>query len=97
MKYTLTWVEQLKNRDGIPFPIYDLTISPDGNFLMVAGDNKIFVYDIVQGTLLHTLKGHKELVLCLSFSHDAKRFASGSVDKQVIIWTNKMEGILKYS
>ena len=97
MKYTLTWVEQLKNRDGMPFSIYDIVISPDGNFLMLAGDNKIFVYDVANGKLLHTLKGHKETVLCLSFSHDSKRFASGSSDKQVIIWTNKMEAILKYS
>ena|SRR6218665_2050378 len=97
MKYTLLWSEQLKNRDGVPFSIYDLVISPDGNFIMFAGDNKVFVYDLINGTLLHTLKGHKESVLCLSFSHDGKRFASGSADKQVIIWTNKMEAILKYS
>ena len=77
--------------------IFDLAFSPDGNCLMVAADNKIYVYDITDGSLIQTLKGHKDTVLCLSFAHDGKRFASGSADKQVIIWTAKMEGILKYS
>lgn len=77
--------------------IYDLAFSPDGALLMVAADNKIYVYDITDGSLIQTLKGHKETVLCLAYAHDGKRFASGSADKQVIIWTNKMEGILKFS
>lgn len=98
MKYTQTWVDQLKNREGSGgYPIYDLILSPDGNFLLLGNDNKIYVYDAYRGTLLHTLKGHREMVLCLSYSHDGKRFVSGSSDKQVIIWTNKMEAILKYS
>ena len=33
----------------------------------------------------------------MTYSQDGKRFASGSADKCVIIWTNKLEGILKYS
>lgn len=79
------------------FSIYDLAFSSDGHFLMVAADNKIYVYNISDGTLVQTLKGHKDTVLCLSYAHDGKRFASGSADKQVIIWTSKMEGILKFS
>ncbi len=41
--------------------------------------------------------GHKDTVVCVCYARDGKRFASGSVDKHVIIWTSKLEGILKYS
>lgn len=86
------------NKLNIFLSIYDLAFSSDGHFLMVAADNKIYVYNISDGgTLVQTLKGHKDTVLCLSYAHDGKRFASGSADKQVIIWTSKMEGILKFS
>ena len=43
------------------------------------------------------LPGHKDTVVCVCYARDGKRFASGSVDKHVIIWTSKLEGILKYS
>lgn len=79
------------------FSIYDLAFSADNNSLLVAADNKVYVYDISDGTLVQTLKGHKDTVLSIAISHDGKRFATGSSDKQVIIWTSKMEGILKYS
>jgi len=36
-------------------------------------------------------------VYCVAYAKDGKRFASGGADKCVIIWTNKLEGILKYS
>ena len=41
--------------------------------------------------------GHKDTVYCVAYAKDGKRFASGSADKSVIIWTNKLEGILKYT
>ena len=33
----------------------------------------------------------------LRYSKHGKKFASGGADKQVIIWTHKAEGILKYN
>lgn len=41
--------------------------------------------------------GHKDTVYCVCYAKDGKRFASGSADKTVIIWTSKLEGVLKYS
>lgn len=70
---------------------------PDGSQLIVAAGNKLYVYSALDGNLLQTLKGHKENVLCLSYSRDGRRFASGSADKQVIIWTSMLEGMLKFS
>lgn len=34
---------------------------------------------------------------CVTYSKDGKRFASGGADNNVIIWTSKGEGILKYN
>ncbi|NXM73887.1 IF122 protein, partial [Serilophus lunatus] len=55
------------------------------------------VYDTSDGTLIQPLKGHKDTVYCVAYARDGKRFASGSADKSVIIWTSKLEGILKYT
>lgn len=79
------------------FNVYDLAFSPDEDQLVVAAGSRVYVYKASDGSICQTLKGHKESVLCLAYSRDGKRFASGSADKQVIIWTSKLEGILKYS
>lgn len=41
--------------------------------------------------------GHKDTVYCVCYAKDGKKFASGSADKSVIVWTSKLDGILKYS
>lgn len=63
----------------------------------MTAENRIRVYDTATGTLVQSLKGHKDVVFAITFAYDGKRFASSSADKQVIIWNNKMEAILKYS
>uniref|UniRef100_A0A0N4UQ01 Intraflagellar transport protein 122 homolog n=1 Tax=Dracunculus medinensis TaxID=318479 RepID=A0A0N4UQ01_DRAME len=73
-----------------------LAFKPDGSELLVAADTKIFIYDGNDGTLLQSLKGHKDLVYAVTFSHSGERFASGSADCTVIIWTEQHEGTLKY-
>lgn len=63
---------------------------------MAAGD-KVLVYEPTDGSLLETLKAHKDTVFCVAYARDGKKFASGSLDKCVIIWTQALEGLLKYS
>uniref|UniRef100_A0A8C9NUT7 Intraflagellar transport protein 122 homolog n=1 Tax=Serinus canaria TaxID=9135 RepID=A0A8C9NUT7_SERCA len=70
---------------------------PDGTQLIIAAGNRLLVYDTSDGTLIQPLKGHKDTVYCVAYAKDGKRFASGSADKSVIIWTSKLEGILKYT
>lgn len=54
------------------------------------------MYSTLDGSLIQPLKGHKDTVYCVCYAKDGRRFASGSADKCVIIWTHKLEGILKY-
>jgi hypothetical protein len=39
----------------------------------------------------------QDVVYCVAYSSNGKRFASGGADKTVIIWTSDAEGILKYT
>uniref|UniRef100_A0A914RFV7 Intraflagellar transport protein 122 homolog n=1 Tax=Parascaris equorum TaxID=6256 RepID=A0A914RFV7_PAREQ len=77
--------------------VYDLAFKPDGSELLVAADTKVLIYDGSDGTLLQSLKGHKDLVYAVAFSYNGERFASGSADRSVIIWTEQHEGTLKYT
>jgi intraflagellar transport protein 122 len=77
--------------------IYSICFHPEGLQLVVGAGDKVLIYDPSDGTLKNTLKGHKDKVYAVAYSLDGKKFASGSADKTVIVWTNKMEGLLKYS
>nr|XP_035129701.1 intraflagellar transport protein 122 homolog isoform X8 [Callithrix jacchus] len=91
MRAVLTW------RDKAEHCINDIAFKPDGTQLILAAGNRLLVYDTSDGTLLQPLKGHKDTVYCVAYAKDGKRFASGSADKSIIIWTSKLEGILKYT
>lgn len=54
------------------------------------------MYQVSDGKLLHSLKGHKEPVTVVTALANGG-LASGSADKTVIIWSPKFEGVLKYS
>lgn len=74
-----------------------MCFNPDGSQLVVASGNRVLVYDTTDGSLIQPLKGHKDTVYCLSYARNGQKFASGSADKTVIIWSNKLEGLLKYN
>lgn len=97
MKTDQTWLDRIPERDGIKSYIYDLCFKPDGSQLVIAVGNRVLVYDANDGDLVHSLKGHRDIVYAVAYSKDGKRFASGGADKQIIIWKSNCEGILKYS
>ena len=97
MRTTLTWSDKLPERDDTRQVCYDVAFNPEGTQLIAGVGTRVLVYDVMDGDLLHSLKGHKDSVYCVAYAKDGKRFASGSADKNVIIWNSKAEGILRYS
>ncbi|XP_023027775.2 intraflagellar transport protein Oseg1 isoform X1 [Leptinotarsa decemlineata] len=91
------WVDKIQDSDKLGQSIYDLCFNPDGTQLIVAGGNHVLVYNTTDGSLIQLLKGHKDKVHTISYAKNGEKFASGSADKTVIIWSNKLEGLLKYS
>ncbi|XP_052746621.1 intraflagellar transport protein 122 homolog [Bicyclus anynana] len=98
MRTVPKWVNKIHEADKIEFSsVHTICFSPDGTQLIVGAGEKVMVYDPRDGALLQLLQAHKGPVYTVAYCMDGKKFASGSADKNVIIWTSKMEGILKYS
>uniref|UniRef100_A0A674MN24 Intraflagellar transport protein 122 homolog n=1 Tax=Takifugu rubripes TaxID=31033 RepID=A0A674MN24_TAKRU len=70
---------------------------PDGSQVVIAAGKRVLVYDTADGSVIQPLSGHSAIVYCVDYAKDGKQFASGSADKSVIIWTSKLQGILRYT
>ena len=97
MRTQPVWTDQIPDRDGAKVCVYDITFKPDGTQLVAAVGSRVLVYDAATGNLEHSLKGHKDTLYCVAYAKDGKRFASGGADKNVIIWSSRAEGILKFA
>jgi intraflagellar transport protein 122 len=97
MKVNALWIEKVKDRDKQEQPIYGVCFNPDGTQLVVATGNRVLVYETSDGSLVQTLKAHKDTVYCVAFSRDGQRLASGGADRFVVIWNNSFEGLVKYT
>ncbi|TGO82071.1 hypothetical protein BPOR_0929g00030 [Botrytis porri] len=65
--------------------------SPRSSSRMVtgSGDNTARIWDCDTGTPVHTLKGHTDWVMAVSWSPDESRIATGSMDNTVRMWDPK--------
>ncbi|MCZ8244080.1 MAG: hypothetical protein O9323_20595 [Microcystis sp. LE19-131.1A] len=67
--------------------VKSINISPDGNTLASADDNKtIKLWNLKTGKKITTLTGHTYYVKSVSFSPDGKILASGSSDNTIKLW-----------
>ena len=64
---------------------FNLTFSPDGRTLVSFG-KEIFVSNVATGQRIELLEGHAGYVTSLAFSPNGKWLASGSEDRNVILW-----------
>ncbi len=75
---------------GPIYPLCTTALSPDGKCIASVptnwGKTTINIWNIITGDKIVTLRGHKALVTCLSFSPDKKWLASGSADKTIKVW-----------
>jgi WD40 repeat protein len=64
-----------------------VAFSPDG-LRMVAGssDGRIFEYDLADGSLMRTLRGHSGRILALAYAADGRALVSGSADGSARWW-----------
>ncbi|MBX3050310.1 MAG: hypothetical protein KF753_02480 [Caldilineaceae bacterium] len=65
-----------------------IAISPDSQFLAVGTDDKaIGIWRLADGQQVHTLQGHRSLVISLDFSPDSRQLvSSSSLDAAVVLW-----------
>ena len=96
MRTQARWTERMPESEGVRPPVTDLCFNPGGDQVVCAAGTRVYVYSASNGSLLHSLKGHKDTVYCVAYSADGKRFSSGGADRTVIIWTSRGDGILKY-
>ncbi|ODQ77569.1 hypothetical protein BABINDRAFT_95805 [Babjeviella inositovora NRRL Y-12698] len=57
-----------------------------GKMVTGAGDSTARIWDCLTSTPMHTLSGHTNWVLCVSWSPDGSVIATGSMDNTVRLW-----------
>jgi WD40 repeat protein len=78
---------KLTGRIKQPCGVSYMDLSPDNKLIATGGfDSKIRIYRVEDGSLLHTLSGHKGSVWTVAFSADGKRVASSGDDAVIRIW-----------
>lgn len=64
---------------------------PSGNYLISSSDDSTSkLYDLVEGRVLFTLKGHEGPVTCSRFTSDGKIYASVGNDALVNLWNTNL-------
>jgi len=94
--------EVLRTLENYPGSAESITFSPNGTMLSVHSSSnsvkdKVFIWDLTTGDLLHIFEGHKEYyqITATAWSPDGSRIATGSTDKTVAVWDVKTGELLQ--
>jgi WD40 repeat protein len=63
-----------------------VAFAPDGRTLAVGVEQAVQLWDVASASRLTSLAGHEGKVICLAYSSDGTRLASGSWDRTVRLW-----------
>jgi WD40 repeat protein len=67
--------------------VCEADFSPDGKTVVSVGeDGTVQLWDVQQGRLLKTLKGHEEMTQAIAFSRSGKLLVSSGKDKALRVW-----------
>ena len=67
--------------------VTSVSISPDGTMVAAGSlDSIIRIWEVTSGTLLDSLRGHRDSVYSVAFTPDGKGLVSGSLDKSLKLW-----------
>jgi intraflagellar transport protein 122 len=86
MRCNEIWADRLLDRDGVPQPVYSVSWLPDGTCLAAAVGSQILIYSSSNGTLVETLRVHRDVVYTIATSTVGSHLISGGADKTVVIW-----------
>jgi U3 small nucleolar RNA-associated protein 12 len=59
-----------------------------GRCLCRYSNGEICIFDYMNGTHVHTYRGHRTMCVCLCFDANGSRLASGGADNDIILWDN---------
>eukprot|EP00792_Barthelona_sp_PAP020_P009071 TRINITY_DN3266_c1_g6_i2.p1 TRINITY_DN3266_c1_g6~~TRINITY_DN3266_c1_g6_i2.p1 ORF type:complete len:402 (-),score=89.32 TRINITY_DN3266_c1_g6_i2:291-1496(-) len=75
--------------------MYDCEYSLDGKYLAISSYLEVYIFDVANGKVIHTLKDHQANIFCATFSQDSQMFATCSNDCTIIIYDLQNFSILR--
>ncbi|XP_014663766.1 PREDICTED: angio-associated migratory cell protein-like isoform X2 [Priapulus caudatus] len=68
--------------------VFSVSIDPATGTLGVTGgeDDKAYLWNLVEGTVMFECTGHKDSVTCVGFNHDSTMVATGDMSGLINVW-----------
>ena len=66
--------------------VSSVAVTPDGKLMISTFGDKVLVWDLEAGRVLHTLAGHSEVVNAVALTADGKQVVSASQDDTLRVW-----------